>query len=115
MGILASSVGQEDNSMPVIRKIQQDFDPECRVMKKLSTLSKAVDQNKESSSSRLTIVDDIGRVLATSKVSSPTEVRRKVSESSHQQNIMQDQHKVASAWLQLRKISRNMETMRSQD
>ena len=122
--ILATSAGDEDHSMAAIRKIPKDFDPEERLMKKLKVLSDAGPEGKQSSSSSssdLTFVDVTGRVLATSRVSSPGATpQRKVSSSllgsalphppsQEQQEEQEVSSHLSSAWLQLRKISRNLE------
>ena len=118
--ILATSAGEDDNSMAVIRKIPQDFDPKESLMKKLKVLSDAGQEGKQSSSD-LTFVDVTGRVLATSRVSSPGAApQRKVSSSllssglpgppsQVQQEAEEESPHLNSAWLQLRKISRNLE------
>lgn len=120
--ILATSGADEDNSMAVIRKIPKDFDPSESLMKKLKVLSDAGPERKQSSN--LTFVDVTGRVLATSRVSSPGAApERKVSSSvlssslplpSEEQEEEQEMSPhLTSAWLQLRKISRNLEERQS--
>lgn len=101
--ILAASAHEEDNSMPIIRMVPRDFDGGETLMRRLHALSETLHQHTQCLSSQVTFVDVSGRVLATSKVKSPTEVRRKVSSSPRK----------AEVWLQLRKLSRDMETRKS--
>ena len=116
--ILATSGAEEDNSMAVIRKIPKDFDPDESLMKKLKVLSDGGQTGDQPS--HLTFLDVTGRVLATSKVSPGTAPTRKVSSSILASALAQpslDQQEVepemsphlTAAWLQLRKISRNLE------
>ena len=116
--ILATSGAEEDNSLAVIRKIPKDFDPEESLMKKLKVLSDTCQGQGGKQPSSLTFVDVTGRVLATSRLTSPGAApQRKVSSSLLSSGLpqldQQDQEELSagltSAWQQLRKISRNLE------
>ena len=122
--ILATSEAEEDNSLAVIRKIPKDFDLEENLMKKLRVLSDGGQEGNQSSN--LSFVDVTGRVLATSRVSSPGIVppQRKVSSSVLSSGLpqpgeeLQEQEfssHLTTNWLQLRKISRNLEEKTNQD
>ena len=103
--------------MAVIRKIPKDFNPEESLMKKLKVLSDGGQGQGGEQPPSLTFVDVTGRVLATSRLASPGAApQRKVSSSllgsvlpQPPSQEQQEQEHLTSAWLQLRKISRNLE------